>query len=105
MILPTPSRLVEAWRDLIGFLRSRQRHEFVFALLAVAITGWILFAFWRDSTIDPGPRIVYVQNWRADRPDSEIIAQQKKERIERQKAEAERRASFQRLENMTSRWL
>jgi hypothetical protein len=102
---PSPRRLVAGFRDLGQFFRTRTRTDYVIAGIAAGITLFILFGFWHDSRFVQQPDIVYVQNWRADRPDSEIIAEQKKERVEKQKADAERRAAYQRLKKETDGWL
>jgi hypothetical protein len=102
---PSPRRLVAGFRDLGLFFRTRTRTDYVIAGIAAGITIFIIFGFWHDSRFEKQPQIVYVQNWRADRPDSEIIAEQRKERIEKQQAEAERRAAYQRLQKATKGWL
>lgn len=97
MTLNPFSRLGAAWRDLRFFFATRERHEYWFALLSVAITAFIIFAFWHDSNFTPAPQIVYVNNWPANRTDAEIIKEQKIDTAARHKAEAERRAEFQKL--------
>lgn len=99
---------VSAYRDLRLFLATRERYEFVFLALAIAITGVFVWLFVHDSQIEaPYKRdIIYVQNWRADRTDAQIKAQQvideaaRKQRVAAQDAEkAKSRAEFQRLDN------
>jgi len=105
MFLPTPRNLAASFRDLRTFLTTRERHEWLFAGIAVAITAFILFAFWHDSRVEPMEEIVFVQSWPANRTDAEIVADQKKDRIAQDKALAERRATFQRMQKATSGWL
>jgi hypothetical protein len=105
MFLPTPRNIAASARDLRTFLTTRERHEWLFAGIAVAITAFIIFAFWHDSRFDRGEDIVFVQNWPANRTDAEIVADQKKDRIARDQAEAARRASFQKVQKATSGWL
>jgi len=96
-----------AVRDLLAYMRRRQRHEIVFLTGAAGLTFLMLFGF----TIEMhGPKkeyhrdIIYVQQWKADRTDAEVLAQQKidgpeqtkREEAER-KLEAEKRAIFKRL--------
>jgi hypothetical protein len=102
---PSPRRLAAGFRDLGLFFRTRTRTDYVIGGIAAAITIFIIFGFWHDSRFEAQPQIVYVQNWRSDRPDSEIIAEQKKERIEKREAEAERRAAFGRLQKASDGWL
>ncbi len=101
---PSPRRLAAGFKDLGVFLRSRGRSDYLIGAVAASITIFVIFAFWHDSRFSAEPQIVYVENWRADRTDAEIIAQQKKDRIERDKAMAEHRAAFERLQKATS-WL
>lgn len=97
-----------AIRDLRMFLSHRQPHELWFGMLAITVTGVLLIAFIKDSRIPRTykPNIIYVQQWRTDRSDSEITAQQKIDQVEidRRKAELEgkrkkRQAEFQRLDD------
>lgn len=104
---------LRAYRDLRLFLSDRQPYEFGFLALAMAITGFFIFAFMHDSSIEPVYRrdIVYVEQWPADRTDAQIRAQQKidepiKQRAlaEQKKADDERRASFRRLDRKLEGW-
>jgi hypothetical protein len=101
MAIPILSRFTGAWRDLRDFLASRQRHQFVFAALSVAICALLVAGFYHDSKFPWQDRIVYVQSWPANRTDAEIIAQQKVDRIAKQKAQAERQAAYRRLAKMS----
>jgi len=104
MSLPRPTGPLAAWRDLRAFFSNVGGHVWIAAGLALAITAFIIFGFWHDSRFQQQPTIIYVQNWPANRTDAEIIADQKKASAEKHKAEAERRAEFQRLQKATS-WL
>ena len=104
---------VRAYRDLRFFLASRQPYELGFLALAVGVTAFLIFAFMRDSYQEKvyRPEIIYVEQWRADRTNAEIIAQQKIDEPIRQKALAEqkrlddeRRAGFRRLDEKLKRW-
>lgn len=99
---------IKAFADLYGFLRQRRRHEIVFLVLSFSLTWGMFTAFMIDTRIvRPYKRdIVYVQQWRADRTDAEIIAQQKldlpKERaaLEAQaKADEQRRLAFKHMDD------
>lgn len=99
---------IRAFTDLWGFLRQRRRHEVVFLVLSFSLTWGIFTAFMIDTRIvTPYKRdIIYVQQWRADRTDAEIIAQQKidlpkeKAALEAQaKADAQRRLAFKHMED------
>lgn len=102
-----------AIRDLRLFLHQRQKHELVFFVLSVVLTGLVLIAFAKDSKIEKvyRPNIVYVQQWRLDRTDAEIRAQQaidapiKQKKIDDQKRrEAELQAQFKRLDDKLTKW-
>src|SRR3546814_4766162 len=70
---------LRAYRDLRLFLGQRHPHQLLFGFLAIAVTGLIVAGFFHDSHI-PTPykrNIIYVEQWRADRSEAEILAQQK----------------------------
>ncbi len=100
-----------AYRDLRGFLATRERYELGFFALAVAVTGGVMFAFLLTSReeIPYKRQIIYVQQWRADRTDAQIKAQQliyqaaKDRQAAIDAAEAEkRRLAFKRLDDSIS---
>lgn len=101
MAIPILSRFVGAWRDLRTFLLTRQRHQLVFAALSIGICVLLVLGLNHDSKFPWQDRVIYVQNWPANRTDAEIIAQQKVERIQKQKAMAERQAAYRRLAKMS----
>ncbi|HEX8485088.1 hypothetical protein [Sphingomonas sp.] len=104
---------VRAYRDLRLFLSHRRPHELGFLVLAMAITGFFVYAFANDSSIEPVYRrdIVYFEQWTLDRTDEQIRAQQKidepirqKALAEQKKADDERRAAFRRLDKKLEGW-
>jgi len=106
-IFPRPVSPIKAIRDLRYFLATRQKHELIFAFLAVFITTMLIAGFYVDSRVEkPWKRDVqYVESWPLDRSDEQIRAQQKID-LARKKAllaehEKKRQAnmkSFQRLD-------
>jgi hypothetical protein len=103
-----------AYRDVRRFLLTRKPYELWFLIASMAITMLIIVAFDIDSNIKPEyhETIIYVQSWPLNRSEAEILAQQKidmakkaKEQAEIDKAEKERQAEFQRLQNATAPWL
>lgn len=99
---------VRAYRDLRFFLSQRQPYELWFLVLAMLVTGFVIYAFARDSYAEPEyrPNIVYVEQWPADRTDAQIRAQQKIDApikaarmAEQKKREDETRASFKRMDD------
>ena len=104
---------LRAIRDLRLFLAQRERHELWFLLAAIAVTGFFVFGFIHDSYEEPvyRPNIVYVQQWRADRTDDQVRAQQARDKpaevahkaaVARQQAET--RAEFQRLDDKLKKY-
>lgn len=99
MALPRPSSPAVALRDLRAFLATRERHQLVFAALAVLMPALIIVGLYLDSRTDPpGPQLIYANSWPATRSDDEIRAQQKIDQAIKDKALAEKRAAYQRLE-------
>ncbi len=98
-----------AWRDLRTYFALRQRHEFAIFGVALALTIVIFWGMILESRIPPKPYhrdIIYFQNWRADRTDAEIIAQQKidgaeqtRQANELKRLQAERRAQFKKVDD------
>ena len=97
---PRPVGPRAAFSDLAAFMRQRSREQVIGAALAVLVTIIIVIIFFVDSTINtaPPPRIVYVEQWSANRTDAEIIAQQKIDQARREAALRERQRQFQKLE-------
>lgn len=78
------------------------RRQWLFLGLSFAVTFAVLFGFLIDSDfrkLQPGPQLIYVENWRADRSDAEIVAQQRRDQAVKKLQEEERRKQFQRLGN------
>lgn len=82
-----------AYLDLRDFLSRRRPHQLVFATAAVAFTGLAVFEIAHDAhyVSEYHPNIIYVQQWRADRSEADILAQQKIDKI----ADDERDAKIQ----------
>ena len=104
---------IRAYRDLRLFLLQRQPHELWFLLLALVLTSLLLAGFTKDSKVAPVYKrdIIYVDQWRLDRTDAEIIAKQKIDQVARAKQlaeikrrEAESRAQFKRLDDKLTRY-
>lgn len=106
---------LRALGDLRRFLARRGRHEIIFLFAAFAACYALIAAFAFGTRVDKPwvrPEIIYVQSWRADRSDAEIVAQQKIDLAKKKeqdaaeaKFEAEKRASFRRLKDKLSPWL
>ncbi len=93
--LPRPSRPSVVWADLKLFFSTRQKHQLVFATLAVALPALIVLGFVHDSHFEREyhPDITYVRNWKEGRSAAEIAAQQAEYQTikDAQQAELERR--------------
>ena len=99
-VLPPTYRPGAALRDLMAFIRQRNREQVVGACLAVLVTIVILILFFVDSKINtaPPPQVVYVELYDSNRTDAEIIAQQKKDQAAKDAAAKEKQRQFQELE-------
>ena len=97
---PSPVGPRAAFSDLAAFMRQRSREQVIGGALALLSTVIIVILFLVDSKINtaPGPQLIYVESWSANRTDEEIIAQQKKDQAAKKAAEAEKRRQFQKLE-------
>lgn len=101
-------------RDLRLFLHSRQKHELVFAFLAIVTTVSLVAAFLVDTRDLKAPYkrdIQYVQSWPMNRTDADIIAAQKAdqktrdaEEAKQKQREAENRAALKRIDDALTRW-
>ncbi len=85
---------IVAYRDLRLFLSQRQPYELIFLVAALGVTSFLIYAFMKDSYVEQEyrPKIIYVEQWPADRTDAQIIAQQKAR-------EDAQRAAFKRLDD------
>lgn len=97
---PRPVGPRAAFTDLRAFISQRGREQWIGAALAMLVTIIIVIIFFVDSQVNtaPPPRIVYVEQWSADRTDEEIIAQQQTDQAARDAAIRERQRQFQQLE-------
>ena len=80
-----------AWADVLEIWRGEQRYKIHFLLLAFFTTSLIFVTFLFESGFEKEPKplkITYINSWRADRTDEEILA----ENIEVQKETDRRRA-------------
>ncbi len=99
-IIPPPVSPRAAIADFRAFVRNAGRERWIGAALAVLVTMIIVIEFLVDSKINtaPPPRIIYVEQWKADRSDAEIVARQKQDQAVRDAFAKEKQRQFQRLE-------
>jgi hypothetical protein len=79
MALPPLSSPRTLWRDLRGFFASRQKHQWVFAALSVAIPSVFALEFYFQEPVRlvyRPPTVVYAKQWKKSRTEAEIKAQQ-----------------------------
>ena len=67
------------------------------------ITIVIIFTIDGRTNIAPGPQIIYVESYPANRTDAEIIADQKKDQAAREAAQKERQRQWQKLDKRMER--
>jgi hypothetical protein len=97
-VLPRPSGPRALLADLKNFLRTRQRHQLLFAVISVVIPALLIAGFYHDSYVEPPkPEMYFLPSWPADRSDAEIVALQKIDQAKKEKRQAETRAAYQRL--------
>ncbi|SRR5260221_1447633 len=99
--LPKPSSPRAAWRDLVTFVRQREREHVIGASLAVLVTMIIVIIFLVDPKINTAPpeQVTTVDIYPANRTDAQIIADQKKDAAERLAFKKEKQRQFRTLEN------
>lgn len=101
--------------DLRRYLGTRQKHEVLFMFGSLMVCILVVAAFVADSRVEPPwqrPTIIYVESWRADRTDAQIVAQQKvdaaKKKVldaKQKKLDDDNKAAFKRLNDKLSPWL
>lgn len=105
MPLPRPASPRALWRDLRAFAGDRSRHQLVAAFFAVLMPVSIIVVFYYDgqTNVLPGPQVIYVESWRADRSDEEIVAKQKADQERIDAWRAERQEQFQKIDDSLER--
>jgi hypothetical protein len=95
MALPRPASPRVLWADLRAFLAQRSRHQWIAAGVAVLMPTILITLFILDSaSLKPGPQMIYVESWPANRTDEQIMAEQKEDQARREAAKAERQRQF-----------
>ncbi|HEX7819810.1 MAG TPA: hypothetical protein VF463_04240 [Sphingobium sp.] len=97
-IIPRPVSPKSALTDLKDFLVQPRAHKWPLLALSVALTGVIMWAFEYDSlSLKPGPQLIYVESWMADRKDSTILQEQKADLALYENALRKKQGEFQAL--------
>jgi hypothetical protein len=89
------------WADLKLFWSTRTRVQWFAGALAILIPIGLGVAFWLDgrTNIAPGPQLMLVQSWSANRTEAETRANIEHAAAERARREAATRADFQHADN------
>jgi len=105
MPLPRPSSPRALWADLRAFAAQRAPHQWIAALVAIVMPIAIVIVFTIDgrTNIAPGPQIIYVESWPANRSDAQIVAEQKKDKARLDALKKERQREFQKVDEKLER--
>lgn len=100
-ILPRPASPRALLADLRAVWQGDRRTRLLAGVVAVGmtsliVTGFIVESWW--GVLPEGEQISYVADWPNDRSDAQIIAQQKIDQRARDKAQAEKRRQFQKVD-------
>ena len=104
---------LRAVRDLRVFLSQREPHELWFLVAAIVVTTLLIAGFVHDSKVEKvyRPDIMYVQQWRLDRTEEQILAQQKIDQVKKnaemaaqKKREQDLQAQFKKLDDRMTKW-
>ena len=97
---PRPAGPKALLADLRLFASQRSRYQWAGLAVAIVMPLLIIAGFWHDAShgIAPGPQLIYVDSWPANRTDAQIKAQQKVDQARREAALKERQRQFQKLD-------
>ncbi len=105
-ILPRPVGPRALWADLKLFWSSRTRVQWIAATLAILIPIGLGVAFYFDgkTNIAPGPQLILIESWPANRTAAETAERVERDAAIRNERAAARRADFQAADNTLSRY-
>lgn len=97
-ILPRPASPKNALADLWAVLSGPLPHKWPLLVLSCVITSLLIWGIYLDSRSPRRPReIIYVESWMANRKDSDVIAQQKRDLARYEAALERKQREFQPL--------
>ncbi|MDF0542707.1 hypothetical protein PX699_10165 [Sphingobium sp. H39-3-25] len=102
-IFPRPVSPKSALGDFWTYVSESRAHKWPLLGLSVAFTWVIVWAFVIDGNTNTMPRqnkIIYFQNWNADRSDAAIIVQQKIDLARREAAIEKKQKEMQHVADM-----
>lgn len=90
-----------ALRDLKALISQRGREQIWGLIMALLVTAIILVIFTIDPKVNtaPPPQVIYVENYKADRTDADIKADQAKDSAKRKALKEEKRRQFKELQD------
>lgn len=105
-VFPPVSGPRALWADLKLFWTTRTRVQWIAGTLAVLIPIGLGIAFWLDgrTNIAPGPQLILIESWPANRTEAEIRESQQRRAAERARRDAERQADFREADNTLRRY-
>lgn len=102
-ILPRPVSPRSALADLKLMFSADRPHRWTFLALSMTLTSLLIWGFYLDSQPPKiEPQIIYVESWMADRKDSTIIRQQKKDLANYEAALEKKQKEFQHVADMVN---
>ena len=102
-IFPRPVSPKSAAGDLWGYIREQRAHRWPLLGVSAAMTWVIIRMFIADADTNTMPKqnkIMYFENWRADRSDIAVILQQKKDLADRVAALHKKQKEMQKIADM-----
>ena len=104
-VFPPVSGPRALWADLKLFWSTRTRVQWIAGLFAILIPIGLGIAFWLDgrTNIAPGPQLMYIESWSANRTEAETRANVERVAAEKARRDAARQRDFQDANNALSR--
>ncbi len=90
-----PSDVAGGVRDLIAYIRTDRPHRWPLLGLSITIAGLVMWGIFRTEVPkDEGPRLVYFENWRADRSEFDVRRDWLNRALADNEANRKRRAAY-----------
>lgn len=105
-VFPPVSGPRALWADLKLFWSTRTRVQWIAGALAILIPIGLGVAFYFDgrTNIAPGPQLILVESWPANRSEADTRANIERVAAEKARRDAARQADFQAADNTLSRY-
>lgn len=104
-VFPPVSGPRALWADLKLFWSTRTRVQWIAGTLALLIPIGLGVAFWLDgrTNIQPGPQLILIDSWPANRTEAETRANIDRVAAEKARRDAARRQDFQNADSALNR--